>query len=437
MSIVRMKLEDAPTAGPVSGSGMDRVVTRRTFPGRLKIAIAIGVTLAALLLFAWLAPRSGSQSVAADRITISRVTRGTFEDFIPLRARVTPLVTVFIDSVEGGRVEKVLVEDGASVAQGQMIAVLSNPELQISVLARQSDVTRELNAMRSQELALAQTRLANERAGLDADLAERKAKRQYDREAPLAAKGFVASKTFGDTSDDYAFAHRRADAVRRSQATDERLQTSQLAQQRAATDSLQSSLAIAHASLESLNLRAPVAGQLSGFTIQVGQSLQRGERIGQIDSPGHNKLMAGVDEFYLGRVQLGQRATVDWGGKRYLVRVTKIYPQVQNGQFQVDLQFLGAEPANIQRGQTMEARLTLGDPAPAKLIPNGAFYNETGGNWVFVVAPDGRSAIKRQVRLGRRNADTIEVLDGLDAGERVVTSPYTGFADKDRLDLGT
>ena len=156
---------------------------------------------------------------------------------------------------------------------------------------------------------------------------------------------------------------------------------------------------------------------------------------GQIDSPGRNKLMAGVDEFYLGRVQLGQKASVDWGGKLYAAKVTKIYPQVQNGQFQVDLQFTGTEPSNIQRGQTLQAKLTLGDPAPARLIPAGAFYNETGGNWVFVVSPDGKSAVKRMVRLGRRNPDSIEVLEGLDPGERVITSPYTGFADKDRLDL--
>ncbi len=169
--------------------------------------------------------------------------------------------------------------------------------------------------------------------------------------------------------------------------------------------------------------------------MQVGQSLQRGERVGQIDSPGRNKLIAGVDEFYLGRVQLQQKASLDFGGKRYDAKVTKIYPQVQNGQFQVDLQFVGAEPANIQRGQTMQARLTLGDPAPALLVPNGAFYNETGGNWVFVVTPDGGSAVKRQVRLGRRNAEFIEVLEGLEAGEKVLTSPYTGYTDKTRLDL--
>jgi len=420
---------------PVTGSGMDRSVAVRTMPRRLKIALGAALGLVLAITFWWFMPHGNSQTVGADHLTISPVRVGTFEDFIPLRARVTPLLTVYLDSIEGGRVEKVVAEDGTMLAKGQLIAVLSNAELQLSTLARQTEVEQQINNMRSQELALAQTRLANERAVLDAGLATSKMRRQYEIEAPLASRGFVAGKQFNDTRDQYLYQQKQMAVLQRSQATDERLQMGQLAQQHAAAASMQSGLALARANLDALNLRAPVAGQLSGFSIQVGQSLQRGERIAQIDSPGRNKLMAGVDEFYLGRVQIGQKASVDWNGKTFAAKVTKIYPQVQNGQFQVDLQFAGAEPANIQRGQTMQAKLTLGDPAPARLIPAGAFYNETGGNWVFVVSPDGKSAVKRPVRLGRRNPESIEVLEGLDPGERVITSPYTGFADKDRLDL--
>lgn len=433
MGVVRMQKEAGDR--PVTGSGMDQVVETRKLSTRVKAAIGGAMVLVAALLFWWFAPSGSSQTVGADHVTISTVTKGTFDDFIPLRARVTPLLTVYIDAVEGGRVEKMLVEDGATVAQGQPIALLSNAELQLSTLARQTEVEQQINNMRSQELALAQTRLSNERAVLAAETVYDKARRQYDRERPLAAKGFVSGKQFADTQADYELSRRNLEALKRSQATDARLQTSQLSQQQAAAQSMQSGLSIARANLDALQLRAPVAGQLSGFSVQVGQSLQRGERVGQIDSPGRNKLIAGVDEFYLGRVQLQQRASLDFGGKRYDARVTKIYPQVQNGQFQVDLQFLGSEPANIQRGQTMQARLTLGDPTPALLVPNGAFYNETGGNWIFVVTPDGRSAVKRNVRLGRRNAEFIEVLEGLEAGEKVLTSPYTGYTDKTRLDL--
>jgi HlyD family secretion protein len=435
MSVLRLPQDRVDEARPASGSGMDRVVQRRRLPRPALIAAGLAVLLAASLLFWWFAPRAGSQSVAASRLTIGTVQRGTFEDYIPLRTRVTPLVTVYIDAIEGGRVEEVLVEDGTMLAKGQPIAILSNAELQLSTLARQTEVEQQINNMRAQELSLAQTRVANERAVLEAELALEKAQRLYDREAPLAAKGFVAGRQFADTTDQLRFERQRLAVVRRGRATDDRLQNSQLSQQRASTASLTAGLQLARANLDALRLRAPVAGQLSGFSIQVGQSMQRGERIGQIDSPGRNKLQAGVDEFFLGRVATGQVARIDAGGRSYRARVTRILPQVQNGQFQVELQFLGEEPQGLQRGQTVQARLTLSDPSPAILVPYGAFLNDTGGAWVFVAAPDGRSAVRRTVRLGRRNADHVEVLDGLSPGERVIISPYTGFADKDVLDL--
>jgi HlyD family secretion protein len=431
MSVLRMPKNDSPQ----SGGAMDRVVGKRGLPTKVKIGLgAIGL-LTVLALFYYFSPSANSQTVPASRLTISTVTQGRFDDFLPLRARVEPSVTVFLDAVEGGRVEQVLVEDGTVVQQGQMLAVLSNPELQLNVLARQTEVTQQINNMRSQELALNQNRLANERARIEADLATDTARRQYEMQRPLAERGFVAGRTVADSRDTYEANRRRSEVVRTQQASDERLQSSQLAYLRASSASLNQSLEIARLSLDSLNLRAPVAGQLTSFAIQVGQSLQRGERLGQIDSNGRNKLRAQVDEFYLGRVAVGQVATAEVGGRTFQMRVSKIYPQVRNGAFEIDLQFIGAEPADLQRGQTVQARLTLGAPAQARMIPNGSFYNDTGGAWVFVVAPDGSSAVRRQVRLGRRNNDFIEVLDGLDPGERVITSPYTGFVERDRLSL--
>jgi HlyD family secretion protein len=420
---------------PQSGGAMDRVVEKKGLPQRAKIAIGAGLLVLAATGFYAYAPDAETQTVAADRITVSTVTRGRFDDFLPLRARVTPLVTVYLDAVEGGRVEKVLVEDGAMVSQGQLLAVLSNSDLQLNLLARQADVSREVNSMRSQELALSVTSMSDERAVIEAELTADKARRQFETQKPLQERGFISTKAFNDSRDEYQSALRRAQVLRRARATNQRLQSSQLSQLRASNASLAGSLDIARATLDSLNIRAPVTGQLTAFSIQVGQSMNRGERLGQIDSSGRNKLVAQVDEFYLGRVEPGQIATADWGGKNYRLKVAKIYPQVKNGTFEVDLQFIGAEPPELQRGQTLQTRLTLGDPAPALLIPNGAFYNETGGSWVFVVTPDGAEAVKRPVRLGRRNADWIEVLEGLEPGEKVLTSPYTGFADKDRLDL--
>jgi HlyD family secretion protein len=432
VSVVRLGRSDQAVA---SGAAMDKAVARRGLSPLARLAIGAAVLLALAPTAYFAAPARNSQTVAAERLTVSTVDRGTFEDFLPLRGRVTPSLTVYLDAVEGGRVERILVEDGALVQEGQLLALLSNSDLQLNVLARQTEVTQQINSMRSQELALSQTRLANERALIDAQLTARTARRQYEVQEPLAERGFVPGRVIADSRDAYQAARRRAEVLRRQQTTDERLQSQQLAQLRSSASALNDSLGIARASLDALNLRAPVSGQLTSFSIQVGQSLQRGERLGQIDSAGRNKLVAQVDEFYLGRVAEGQSALAEQGGRRFRLRVQKIYPQVQNGSFTVDLAFVDAEPSDLQRGQTLQLRLTLGDPSPALLLPNGAFYNETGGNWVFVVSPDGSAAVRRTVRLGRRNANHVEVLDGLDPGERVITSPYTGFAERDRLDL--
>jgi len=431
MSIVRMR----EAQGAQSGGNMDREVASRRLGPKARLGLAAGGLVLLLALFWWFMPAGNSQTVDAGRMTISNVTQGQFDDFLPLRATVQPSLTVFLDAVEGGRVERVLVEDGAMVTQGQILAELSNSDLQLNVLARQTEVTQQINSMRSQELALNQTRLANERARIEADLATQTARRNYEIQQPLAERGFVSGRTFADARDTYEANRRRSDVLRRQQREDERLQSGQLAQLRASSAALNQSLGIARGSLDSLRLRAPVAGQLTAFSIQIGQSLQRGERLGQIDSAGRNKLRAQVDEYYLNRVSEGLTANAEVNGRTYRMRVSKIYPQVRNGTFEIDLQFVDEGPRDLQRGQTVQLRMTLGAPSPARLVPNGAFYNDTGGNWIFVVSADGRSAVRRPVRLGRRNADFIEVLEGLEPGERVITSPYTGFQERDRLSL--
>jgi HlyD family secretion protein len=433
--VTLVELHRSRPGDAVSGGAMDRVVEVKKIDRRLLIAGGAAAVLILILLFWLFAPRAGSQTVAASRIQVSAVSYGTFEDFLPIRGRVTPSITVFLDAVEGGRVEQVVVEDGANVVRGQLLAVLSNSDLQLSTLARQTEVEQQLNNMRSQELALVQTRSANRRELNQAETDLAKAQRQYDLYRPLSEKGFIAKKQFNDAADDLTYQRRRLAILRQSVADDERLQSSQLRQLRSSAASMNGSLAIARGSLDQLQLRAPASGQLTAFSIQLGQSLDRGERLGQIDSAGRNTLVADVDEYYRGRVAVGQTATAEMGARTYRMRVAKVYPQVRNGQFQIDLAFDGQEPANMQRGQTLQAKLTLGDPARAILIPNGAFFNETGGNWVFVVDSGGKSASRREVQLGRRNSDFIEVLGGLKPGERVITSSYNGLADKDSLSI--
>jgi HlyD family secretion protein len=421
----------------VTGGAMDRVVERKRLDRRLLFAGAGGAVLLLVLMFWLFAPRADSMTVNQDRLAIAEAQPGTFEDFLPVRARVTPLVTVYLDAVEGGQVQKKLVEDGAQVTAGQLLAVLSNAELQLSTLEKQAEVEQQLNNMRSQELALVNTHNSNLRDLNQAETDLAKARRQYDLQKALAEKGFVAMKTFNDTKDDLAYQQQRLQILKQSVSQNEALQRSQLQQLRVAAASLNTSMGVAQGSLGQLNIRAPVTGQLSGFDIQLGQSLQQGERVGQIDSAGGDKLQADVDEYYLGRVAVGQTATADVDGKTYRLKVSKVYPQVRNGQFQIDLLFIGVEPGSMQRGQTVQAKLTIGDSSKALLIPNGAFFNDTGGTWVFVVDRGGKSATKRPVQLGRRNSDYIEVLSGLKPGDRVITSSYSGLTDKNHLNFSS
>ncbi len=443
MAVVTLKpgepRETAPrTAAGVgaSGSGMDKAIETRRLPLRQRLIIgAVVVVLAGGGATWFVADSSNRQTVPAANLSIATVTRGTFDDFVPLRARVTPLVTVYLDSVEGGRIERVLVEDGAQVTPGQPLAVLSNATLQLDVIAREADVSQQLNNLRSQELELQRSRLENRRNLAEIEWQLRKAGRQLERDSKLAAGGWVSGRALKDAQDEARYLGERRAVTAETMATEQRLQASQLAQLRQAASGLTANLRLARASLDALTIRAPVAGQLSGFAPQVGQSLARGERLGQVDSAGRNKLVADIDEFYLGRVAAGQHASVEWAGKSWPLTVAKIYPQVKGGTFTADLTFDAGEPGALQRGQTLAPRLTLGDPAPATLVANGAFYADSSGSFVFVVGKDGKSAEKRAVRLGRRNPDSIEVIAGLRPGDRVITSSYTGFADKTRLKL--
>lgn len=419
----------------ISGQGMDRVVEKRT-PYSRKIGYAGGGILAILFVW-WLVGMllgGRSLSVNAQRIFVSPVTVGTFEDFIPLRGRLVPRSTVYLDAIEGGRVEQVLVEDGTLVEAGDPIAVLSNTNLQLEVLGREAAVTEQLNNMRTIELQLEQNRLSHKRNLVEIDYQIIRLNRSIERQRDLAEKDLVSQSTVDELQDELTYYENRRDVTLESQATDARMQDQQLLQLREANDSLLASLTFARENLEDLNVRAPVAGKLSGFNIEVGESIVRGGRLGQIDDPDGYKLNAQIDEFYLGRVDLQQLATAEHGNRSYDLQVAKIYPQVNNGQFEVDMVFRD-EPVGMRRGQTMQLKLTLGDNSDAVLIPNGSFYQETGGNWIFVVSANGTEAVKRTVRLGRRNTDFIEVLDGLEPGEKVITSPYTSYVGMDRLTL--
>ncbi|MEM1174433.1 MAG: efflux RND transporter periplasmic adaptor subunit [Pseudomonadota bacterium] len=431
--ISRLTDEKPQSPPPVSGQGMDRVVKREA--DWRKRGVMVVVAVLGLAAAAWvfdLATGGRSLSVNAERIRVSTVTTGQFEDFIPLRGRLVPSSTVFLDAVAGGRVEEVLVEDGAVVRAGDPIAILSNTNLQLEVLGREAAVTEQLNTMRTLELQLEQNRLSHARNLVELDYQIKRLNRSIARQEELSDRNLVSQSTLDELRDELEYYESRRGVTIESQATDARLQDAQLEQLRSAGSQLQSSLALARKNLDDLNVRAPVDGQLTGFIVEVGVSVAQGGRLGQIDDPDGYKLKVQIDEFYLGRVDIGQSATATLNREEHALEITKIYPQVNNGKFEVDMSFAG-QPDDVRRGQTMQVKLSLGDSAEALLIPNGTFYQETGGAWVFVVTADGAEAVRRDVRLGRRNTDFIEVLEGLEPGERVITSPYTSFSTMNRL----
>ncbi len=415
---------------------MDRAIEQSPWQKHRKPVIWT-VLVVVLLLAIWLLrPDAGrALTVQNDRLVVSTVSRGRFDDYIPVRGQVAPLKTVFLDAIEGGRVEAIHLEDGARVSRGDLIVELSNTQLQLDVIAREAEVSEQLNNLRNTELSLEQNRLEHKRNLVDINYNIIRLQREINRLSPLVEKNLVDSGTLEQLQDELNWYQARREVTLESQQTDERMQKVQMEQLRLAGEQLEKNLQVARRNLEALNVRAPVDGKLTAFDLEVGQALARGVNIGQIDDPDAFKVTANIDEYYLSRVDIGQTASFSNAGQQYQLAVRKIYPQVQDGTFEVDLVFAGKEPDSIRRGQTLQLNLELGSPTETLLIPNGAFYQDTGGNWVFVVTPDGQRAVRRNVRLGRRNVRDIEVLDGLDEGERVITSPYTNYLDMDRLEL--
>ena len=424
--------------GAHAGFGMDRKIEKKKSP--LKMALwGGGGLIAAIVLYLIVDSATGGRTfrVEESRLVVSTVTSGVYEDYIPIRGKVTPLTTVFVSATEGGRVEKILVEDGTIVSQDQPIVELSNPTLQLEVFQNEARVAGELNAMRTLELQLEQNRLSHIRELTTLDYEIQKLTRNVERYRKLFANGNYTKAQLDEFEEDLDYKIKLREVTKMSQETDARMQEQQLERSRLDTQNLERNLGIARDSLDNLNMKAQIEGQLSGFDLELGQTVGRGESIGQIDDPYNFKLEVQVDEFYLPRVDLGQTGIYVRPGDsgEFPLQIKKIYPDVQNNQFKIDMVFTAEQPEDIRRGQTLQSKLTLGDSAEAILIPNGAFYQDTGGSWIFVVSDDSSFAVKRNIRLGRKNNNYIEVIDGLELGERVITSPYTSFMDMDRLKL--
>lgn len=386
---------------------------------------------------AWLMLGSGGRvyRVPEDRVTVGTVTTGLFEDFAAVRGTVAPFTTHHLTTDQGGTVKQVLVEDGALVKAGQPILLLTNAKLQLEVAARESDTARQMSEVQNTELQLEQTRLTHQKELLDIEFQVDSLTADLQRDKRLMEARAIASATFEKDKSRLAYQLKVREAAQSSHIRMERIRREQLHQLKNMLVRLDTNLEAARQSIESLTTRAPVDGQLTALDAEVGQSKAAGAVLGQVDSLDRFKLTAQVDEFYLGRVRAGQQALPTINGREYKAAVSKVYPQVSNGTFKVDLAFTGAAPTGVHNGQAVDLKLELGGSSKASLVPNGPFYQDTGGNWAFVLPKSGSTAVRRNIRLGRRNPEYVEVLEGLQPGDRVIVSSYSAYQNIDRVEL--
>ncbi len=411
------------------GAAMDRrVAPSRASKLRRWRLPAAGLVLAVLAYAGYqLVPASDTLSVDAASITTATVANAPFQDYLPVRGAVAPLHTEFVGAVEGGTVAQVMATEGATVKPGDVLATLSNPQLQLDVTSREAAIAGQLGSISAQRMALQQNLTAEETAMAETSYDLLKAQRELAIRQRLHDQDFESDaglKTFQDEAHYYA---NRLNLLRQAHARNVPVAARQTDEIDQTAAGLRNNLAVVQASLQALILRAPVAGRLTNFSLQPGQSLKQGDQIGQIDSEDAYRLDADIDEFYLGRVSAGEHAVADFNGAQVKLEVARVKPQVANGQFRAELVFDGAPPAGLRRGESTDVRITLGATEKALVLPNGPWMEGSGGSFVYVLDAGGHHAERRDITTGRRNPEQVEMTAGLAPGDRVITSSYASF----------
>lgn len=415
---------------------MDRIIEKKKGIQKKHIPYIIGGAVA-LLVILWLifGNHASKMNVETKKISIQEVIKGEFNDYVRVNGQVQPINTIQLSAVEGGMVSEKLVEEGSNVQQGDIIVRLTNPMLNLNILDSEAQLAEKQNFLRNTQVSMEQERLSLKKEKLQLDLDVERKKRKYLQYKQLYAENLTSKEEYLQAKEDYEYAVDGRKLVVERQKQDSIYRGIQVKQMEESLHNMRQNLILVRQRVDNLNIKAPANGQLGLLDVEIGQSVASGGRVGQISVLSDYKIEASIDEHYIDRVKARLEASFERQDKDFALRVRKVYPEVRDKQFKTDFVFVGERPDNIRTGQTYYINLQLGQPVEAIMIPRGAFYQTTGGQWIFVVTPDGKKAIRRKVSIGRQNPTYYEVISGLDPGEKVITSSYDTYGEVEELIL--
>lgn len=416
---------------------MDRILEKKKGINLIFTKKAVPYWLGALLVafIIWLVARDDSKKlrVNLDNISVNAVTAGQFNDYIRISGQVAPITTIQISPLEGGVVQEIVTEEGSKVKKGDVILILSNENLDMQILNSEADLAEKENILRNTLIQMEQQKLSVEQEKLQLQMDVRRNKRNYEAQKALYDEGLIAKEEYLKAEEDYELSSSRLKLVENRAKQDSLYRTTQIDQMQESLTNMRQNMMMIRKRKDNLTIKAPIDGELGLLDVVLGQSVAAGSKIGQINNLDSYKIEAQIDEHYIDRVSAGLDATFERQSERYQAQIRKVYPEVRDGKFKADFKFVGQQPENIRSGQTYYLNLQLGQPVEAILIPRGAFYQKTGGKWIYVMSSDGTKAIRRDIRIGRQNPQYYEVIEGLEPGEKVITSSYDNFGDSDVL----
>ncbi len=416
--------------------GMDKKIEKKKGIRPKHILYAVGGIILIFLLVKIIKDSNvSSLRVEKDKITIEEVKYGDFDDFIRTNGTVEPIATIYLDAEEGGRVEEILIEEGAKVNKGDVILVLENRTVYMDIMNSESNLAQKQNYLRQTRISFENALIDSKRLLLNSEFDIIKKKRNYEQQNALYNDELVSKEVYLQAKEDYDYALQLLEINKLKMQNDSMIRITEMNQLEKELEKMDQTLVLVRQRLDNLNLKAPVDGQLGMLDAEIGQSIGQGQRIGQINVLTDYKIEALIDEHYIDRVRQGLLATFERQNSLFNLIVKKVYPEVRNSQFQIDLVFTDERPDNIRTGQTYYINLQLGQPEKSMLVSLGGFFNSTGGQWIYILDPSGDFATKREIRIGRKNPQYYEVLEGLEAGDKVITSGYDLFGENDRLVL--